>query len=308
MSRLFDLLDRVAAAEHELAQRRFVAPCVPGATLRLRVEGLVQSFTPNPPGFEGWGLFSPIDGKRAQLRARPDECTCTRYLALLPQVRLLALRPASSMVRSPDGRPQNRNTLRGPRHAWWAMPVSREAFRRRFRHDGPVVVQLAKELVPFETIVARFDGASFWLDRAETFADPRLADHLRRALGEWQLPDTLAYSGLTPEHRDAYALALSARLQMREWAAHDDAAALEARLRRALHVGGGRFESVRTQDGGLTVEWTDRDGHRHASFLANDATSVRSAGAICLQGHDADFDLTSLVGVVTDAPDYVRYD
>jgi hypothetical protein len=294
MSRLLDLLDRVAAAERELAQRRFVAPCVPGTTLRVRVDGLVHTFVPNPPGFEGWGLFAPIDGQRAQLRVRPDEGTVSRYLALLPRVRLVAVRPAKA--------------ARGPRHAWWAMPVSREAFRRRFRRDGPVVVQLAKELVAFETIVARFDGASFWLEGSETFADPRLADHLRRALGEWQLPDTLAFPGLTPEHRDAYALALSARLQAKEWATHDDAASLEARLRRALHVGGGRFESVRAREGGLTVEWTDRDGHRHASLLADDATSVRSAGVVCLQGHDADFDLTSLVGVVTDAPDHVRFD
>lgn len=302
MSRLLDLLDRVGAAERELAQRRFVAPCVPGATLRVRVDGLVQTFVPNPSGFEGWGLFAPIDGKRAQLRVRPDEGTVTRYLALLPRVRLLAVRPAASKAGVKAGSP------RGPRHAWWAMPVSREAFRRRFRRDGPVVVQLAKALVAFETIVARFDGASFWLEGTETFADPRLADHLRRALGEWQLPEAVAFSGLTPEHRDAYALALSARLQAKEWAAHDDAASLEARLRRALHVGGGRFESVRARDGGLTVEWTDRDGNRHASFLADDATSVRSAGAVCLQGHDADFDLTSLVGVVTDAPDHVRFD
>ncbi|MCU0676886.1 MAG: hypothetical protein MUE69_29365 [Myxococcota bacterium] len=306
MSRLLDLLDRVAAAEHDLVQRRFVAPCVPGTTLRVRVDGLVHAFVPNPPGFEGWGLFAPIDGKRAQLRVRPDERTVARYLALLPRVRLLAVRPAASAVLDRAARRGARSG--GPRHAWWAMPVSREAFRRRFRRDGPVVVQLAKELVAFETIVARFDGASFWLEGTETFADPRLADHLRRALGEWQLPDSVAFSGLTPEHRDAYALALSARLQAKEWAAHDDAASLEARLRRALHVGGGRFESVRARDGGLTVEWTDRDGNRHASFLADDATSVRSAGAVCLQGHDADFDLTSLVGVVTDAPDYVRFD
>ncbi|MCB9600999.1 MAG: hypothetical protein H6720_11700 [Sandaracinus sp.] len=292
MSRLHDLLDRFAAAEEDLARRRFLAPCVPGAVLRMRVDGLVQSFVPNPPGFEGWGLFQPIDGKRAQLRARPDRSTIERYLDLLPRVRLLAMRPAKGRAR----------------HAWWAMPVSREAFRRRFRSDGPVVVQLAKELVPFETIVARFDGASFWHAGVESFADPRVADYLRGALNEWALPETLAHSGLTPEHRDVYGLALAARLQAKEWSAHDDAAALEARLRRALHVGGGRFESVRAIDGGLTVEWTDRDGHRHASYLADDASSVRSAGAVCLQGHDADFDLTSLVGVVTDAPDYVRYD
>lgn len=292
MSRLHDLLSRLAAAEHELAQRRFLAPCVPGASLRLRVEGLVQSFAPNPPGFEGWGLFQPIDGKRAQLRARPDVRAVDRYLGLLPRVQLLAVRPASGAAR----------------HAWWAMPTSRESFRRRFRRDGPVVVQLGKELAPFETIVARFDGASFWHAAVETSADPRIADHLRGSLSDWTLPESLAYAGLTPEHRDAYGLAIAARLQRHEWSVHDDAAALEARLRRALHVGGGRFETVRARDGGLTVEWMDRDGHRHASFLADDASSVQSAGAVCLQGHDADFDLTSLVGVVTDAPDYVRYD
>jgi hypothetical protein len=294
MTRILHLLDRLASAEQKLAQTTFVAPCVPGVVLRLRVEGLVQSFVPNPPGFEGWGLFQPIDGKRAQLRARPDTGTVERYLGLLPRARLVAIRP----VATDDPR----------RHAWWAMPVSREAFRRRFRREGPVVVQLAKDVVPFETLRVRFDGATFWYETLDALADPRLAERLRLALGEWELPETLTCSGLTPEHRDAYTLALAASLETHVWSADDRGTALEAKLRRALHVGGGRFESIVSREGGLTVRWLDRDGRAHATYLADDASSVRSAGAVCLQGHDADFDLASLVGVVTDAPDHVRYD
>ncbi|MBX3249277.1 MAG: hypothetical protein KF901_19025 [Myxococcales bacterium] len=292
MSRLHDLLDRLAAAEQQLAQRRFVAPCVPGVVLRVRVEGIVQAFAPTPADFEGWGLFQPIDARRARLGERADPATIDRYLALLPRVVLIAVRPAKGAA----GR------------AWWAMPANREAFRRRFRREGPVVVQLTDGLAPFDTIVARFDGASFWHAAIDSLADPRLADALRRAQAEWALPESVVHAGLTPEHRDAYGLALAARLRAHEWAARDDAAALELRLRRALHVGGGRFESVRTRDDGLTVGWVDRDGHHHTTFLADDASSVQSAGAICLQGRDADFDLASLVGVVTDAPDHVRFD
>ena len=281
-----DLMRRLAAAEADLRDRRFLAPCVPGATLRVRVEGLVHAFRPNPPGFAGWGLFQPIDAARAQLVARPEPRDLERYLGSLPLARLHALMPAKGK-------------------AWWAWPVSEEGFGARFRRRGPLPVHLTKGLAPFETLRARFDGASFWFEGLERFADPVLPEQLREARAAGASAEELRAPGLTPELRDAYAWRHAVEEAKRVAKAR---ASLEGRLGQALEVGGGKLDTYRERDGDLVVEWRDRLGRRHVSSLSKSAFDVRTAGAICLQGRDADFDLASLVGVMSTAPEGYYYE
>ena len=279
MTRVLDLIDQLARAEAELRTRRFLSPCVPGVRLRVRIDGLVHGFAPNPPRYAGWGLFQPIDSKRAQLVQRPDDALIRRYLEHLPEVRFHAVKQAKGK-------------------AWWAMPLSAEGFRRRYGRDGPVVVHLCKGVAPFEAIRARFDGASFWFDSIDTFADPVIAEKLRVAFTEGKEVDELDLAGMTPELVDAYVWASL-------WEVEQQKKTLEGSLVHALKIGGGKLVTYRDTDTHLVVEWRDRLGRRHSSAIQKNALQVQSAGAVCLQGRDGDFDLASLVGVMDEAPQYL---
>ncbi len=279
MTHVLDLIDRLARAEDELRSRRFLSPCVPGVRLRVRIDGLVHAFAPNPPRYAGWGLFQPIDSKRAQLVKRPDDALVNRYLEHLPSERFYAVKQAKGK-------------------AWWAMPLSAEAFRARHGRDGPIVVHLCKNVASFETIVVRWDGASFWFDQVDRFADPVLPEKLRVGFTEGKELEELQLAGITPELVDAYVWASL-------WDVEQRKKSLEGSLAHALKIGGGKLVTFRDTDTHLVVEWRDRLGRRHSSAIQKNALQVQSAGAVCLQGRDADFDLTSLVGVMDEAPQYL---
>lgn len=279
MTHVLDLIDQLARAEAELRTRRFLSPCVPGVRLRVRIDGLVHEFAPNPPRYAGWGLFQPIDSKRAQLVERPDDALVRRYLEHLPPARFYAVRQAKGK-------------------AWWAMPLSAEGFRMRYGRNGPVVVHLCKNVASFETIRARWDGATFWFDDVDRFADPVLPEKLRVAFLERKEVDELSLHGVTPELVDAYVWATL-------WELEQQKKTLEGSIIHALKIGGGKLVTYRDTNTHVVVEWRDRLGRRHSSAIQKNALQVQSAGAVCLQGRDGDFDLASLVGVMDDAPQYL---
>ena len=77
----------------------------------------------------------------------------------------------------------------------------------------------------------------------------------------------------------------------------------EGRVKQALDFAGGEFHSFEDRGDYWRLEWSTRDGKRHNSAIQKRDLTVISAG-ICLDGHDRNFDLQSLVGVVERAPDW----
>ena len=74
----------------------------------------------------------------------------------------------------------------------------------------------------------------------------------------------------------------------------------EERLNQALQLGGGRLRRYTDRGDYWVVEWTTQGGRRHTSAIGKNDLTVISSG-ICLSGHDRDFDLQSLVGVMEGA-------
>lgn len=274
------LIGRLAAAE-TAAGRRFVAPCVRGGKVRASVEGLVQTFTPRPANYVGWGVFKPIGGGIAMVDAEATRPQITRWLKAQRTTRLILLRPLN-------------------RHAWLAYPAESSSFERRVGTVRPVAVHLVRDGTPFLRVTAGFDGAAFWFEGRDRRADPRLAEALRLAVAEYIEPAALLRKGVTPEARAAYGIVFEG---MRRTAAERLAAHADRRLRTALGQGGGRLDSFVDRDDHWLVAWTDRDGDRQSSAIRKTDLTVISAG-ICLSGLDADFDLQSLVGVVAGAEEW----
>ena len=266
------LLAALAAQEAALTGTRFLAPCVAGAGVRTRVAEMVYTFKTNPAEFEGWGIFTPADGRTAVLVAPAPRAIVQRYLELLTPLRVRLAREIWPGT-------------------WLAYPGTEGDMRARFHRTTPIRLNLVTGGSQFDPALARFDGAQWWHEDLDTRADPRPAEHLRAALAIPTETDALAFPHLTPEMRACYEIAVVPHIARL-------ARAREQPLRDALALAGGRFQSAQDRDDHWQVTWTTGDGEQHVSAIAKRDLTVLSSG-ICLSGLDADFDLASLVGVVS---------
>ncbi len=98
------------------------------------------------------------------------------------------------------------------------------------------------------------------------------------------------------------------RKEQREWLRQEARrGTLEEQLRHALAKADATlhsFSELPNTDGSsrhLVVEWSDNGQKRRYRSTLDTGLSVVASG-ICLSGRDRDFDLTSLVSVMTDAP------
>ncbi|MEM7248261.1 MAG: hypothetical protein AAF533_23205 [Acidobacteriota bacterium] len=318
MSDLRDLIERLGDEEERHERTPFLAPCIAGGELRVRVGGLIRSFRVVPDDLEGWGLFEAVGQRRTRRLEEPDLPLVDAYLSLFPVVRL-------HLGRLLTGR------------SWLAWPVSGADLRQRLKRSGAVVVHLVEGGAPLDTVRARFDGAAFWHEDLDRRADPLLAEELRDDLREGVEANALRRAHLTPELRSAYGLAWAVspagrrelerrreeerRRRNRQRRRQDEArrhdrerrrrqaeippprpgSAGARRLEDALALAGGALIGCRDHGGHWVVEWQGRDGQRHHSAVSKDSLTVVSAG-LCLSGQDRDFDLQSLVSVVERAP------
>jgi hypothetical protein len=263
----------------------------------------------------GWGRFRPVDAVTAEPVGEAMPWEREEYLKLFPALRVVLLRAEEST----DG---NRAQM------WTALPYNAGDARQRFGFSGvePLPVYLCDPFAgvgQFERVIARVDGGTLWFDALDVTADPTHAEWLREAASADEPPDKYL-SGLAGSERLTLLFSFMRKLEaqhaaeMRELAAQNRAEqrrvlqerqrrnTLEGRLRHALAKADAElqhFSVTHDSDGNnpqLIVEWTERgERHRYRSVIASDnALGVVSSG-ICLSGRDHDFDLTSLVSVMS---------
>ena len=280
MADIRKIISQLAAQEGQLIDTQFLAPCVGGGSVRIRVSSMVYTFKPQPRQFEGWAIFRPINEKIAAVIEEPSLPQVAEYLQLLVPVRL-----------------QLACVLQG--QTWLAYPVNESDAKQRTGVAKPVPVHLVTEGSQFEQIVARWDGHCLWFEEIDRRADPLPSEELKAALKKLILPQEVRFKGMTPEMRTVY------ELVSRNIKDFDPKVRAQQRLQRALKMGGGELRDFcvkRSYPAGnrqnyWLVEWTSGSGEHHTSAIAKNDLTVMSAG-ICLSGLDKDFDLHSLVGVV----------
>jgi hypothetical protein len=276
--KIHDALDRLAAAERSFVGSMFLAPVVRGGGgVSVRIAGVICAMHVMPRDFEGFGVFRARSHTEAELVREAGLAERRRYLELFPRVSLVIC----------------------ARTKYVASAIPANAADGRFSVEGEIELRLvgAEGIELFDTVVARFDGRYFWLDRLDARADPAIAPHLRRSLANTTEPTAaLDRPALSSGHRTAYWLAYKARL---EAMIEDERSRGEYRLRDALaHAGAQLRDFVEHRDTyRVTYEF---DGERHVSVVRKDDLTIQTAG-ICLSGLDANFDLASLVGVLRES-------
>nr|WP_240038779.1 MULTISPECIES: hypothetical protein [Okeania] len=254
---------------------QFLAPCIRNGRVKTKVAGMVYTFQTQPKKIEGWGIFQPINDKIAKFVEEPNLPQLEEYFQLLKPLRLfLACQ------------------LKGQK--WLAYPTNESDAKQRFGFAKPIAVHIVTEGAMFESIIARFDGSSWWFEDIDRRADPFVAEQLREAFKNITPLKEVRFKGITPEMKTVYDLVARQKEEfMKQMQQQRD----EKQLREALEMGGGELQDFRDRSTYWQVEWVTRDGERHSSAIEKNDLTVVSAG-ICLSGGDRHFDLQSLVGVV----------
>lgn len=272
-----DFLNRIEDSERDFIGKEFLAPVVGTARVLVRIAGVICQLRVSyglPDDFKGWAIYQSISINEAVFSRRAKLAEIAHYLEILPALHLIL--------------------VQADRSHWLALPTNRGDIR--FLIQKPVRVWLVEEgLQQFDSIIARFDGRSFWFDHRDPLRDPSLAAYLRGQMRLFEATnpglerDGLHKPGLSREEKDAFRWALHQRRN-----AERDT--IEKRFADALAHADARFHSY-TKRGGAFVVRYDVDGRDVVSTVKDDDFSVITAG-LCLQGQDRKFDLTSLVGVM----------
>ncbi|HET8842465.1 MAG TPA: hypothetical protein VFN35_13425 [Ktedonobacteraceae bacterium] len=313
------LIARLSQQSQQLLGREIIAPLLPRGRIRTRLDGLVYEFRPRER-FVGWGRFRPINEREAELLGEALPWERGSYLELFPALRVVLLWP---------------DTSSGSTGSWMALPYNASDARQRFGFAmEPLPVFLCDPTGGadrFERVIVRVDGRTLWYEGPDSLSDPIHAEWLREVPAQETSESPL--SGLASSERQALVywrirqleltLASSTRLtdQVRSQGRREQLAwlhqqgqrlQLEDQLRHALAKADAtlhNYSEVLAADGSvgqLIVEWSERGSTHHYRSSIDPRLTVVSSG-ICLSGRDRDFDLTSLVNVMTTSP-FTRYD
>jgi hypothetical protein len=307
------LIARLTQEGQQLLSREIIAPLLPGGRIRTRVGGLIYEFKVRER-FVGWGRFRPLNEGEAEVLGEALPWERGGYLELFPILRVVLLWPDTS-GRAPG--------------TWLALPYNESDAQQRFGFAmEPLPVFLCDPTggaERFERVIARVDGRTLWFEGPDTLADPTHAEWLRdassRETGEDFLPGLASSERLALLYWRIRQLELSMpalahpseqiprqnRQEQREWLGQQiRRVGLEGSLRHALAKADATllsFSEVTAPDGTLSqliIEWSEHGQTRRYRSAIDPHLTVVSSG-ICLSGRDRDFDLTSLVSVMTDA-------
>lgn len=317
------LVKRLNNEGKQLLEREIIAPLLPGGKIRTRINGMVYEFK-SKERFVGWGHFRPLNEREAEPLGEALPWERGTYLEQFPALRVILLWPDLD-TRRPG--------------TWWALHFNESDARQRFGFPAePLPVFLCDPTngaERFERVLARVDGQTLWYDGPDTLADPTHAEWLRDTAADiehlenflpglagserlalllWQMrqvelalqPALRQQSQDTGENR-VKMLPQDSRQQrawLRQQAQHGR---LEQVLRHALRKADATLHSfseipaTNHAPGYLVVEWSEQGRTRRYRSTIDPRMTVVSSG-ICLSGRDRDFDLTSLVSVMTDSP------
>jgi hypothetical protein len=265
------LLDKLISEEALIKQ--FIAPVLRGGYVRIRIKGLVNTLKVKQRNYEGWAVLESVNSFEASVIRDAEFEEKIEYLDRLRTLRMTLVK-----------RLRNKS--------WLAIPYNFSDARTRFKISSPKVVHLVEDVLPFDQVIVAVDGEVLWFKEEDERADFELAERLRKA--EYSALNT---KGLTPEQVQAFRIAHQEEIEKEE---REKARRMEEKLQKALSVSGAKlvgYEDGRLDDSiNVTWEW---DGELHTVTIREEDFQVISAG-ICLEGHDSDYDLASVISVIRD--------
>ncbi len=324
------LIARLSKEGNELLRREMIAPHLLGGKIRTRLSGMVYEFKLSND-FVGWGRFRPSSEREVELLGEALPWERGTYLELFPALRMILLWPDATAQQPGTwfALPFNESDAR-QRFGLQAQPVP------------VFLCDPANSADRFERVLVRVDGHTLWFDGPDPLADPTHAEWLRDTAGQTEMPerplsglagserlallfwqihqlDSTMEAARRQQSEAEHNRQETERLrqaevrqrnrhQQREWLRETRMQSqLEGRLRHALAKADAvlhSFSELPDTQGAtrqIIVEWSMQGQQYRYRSTVDTRLSVVSSG-ICLSGRDHEFDLTSLVRVMTDSP------
>lgn len=277
------LIDSLAEKEKQLARSVILSPVVAGAKVRVRVDGIVYELSVRNAKKDDWALLRMTEPGFAEIIGQPTAAQINEYLRMFPRLRLILI----------DRFKEN----------WWALAAA--TADTRFKLAGPVPVRLVDAGASFDTIITRFDGTSFWFESLDRKRNPKVARTLRQSLeAEWP-PETVRVPEMVPQERMVYNMLF---LQQHPDCRPQETGTVEGKIKAALKHANARLDAYWLRENDvITVRFVMDDGRVHTANVHGPDLTLINTG-VCLRGQDANFDLTSVVGVMRQAENWDGYD
>lgn len=268
---ILDLIDEMGEKEEKINDLIFISPIFNSKIVVTDINQIIYKFnisTVSP----GWYKFQPINMKEAKVVSPADIMERENYLKRLPKIRMtLIFRKDNIFFALPDKINSiniNNNDL---------LPI--------FLFDDSVNI--------FDKIIARYDGAHFWFESVDYNNDPMKAEYLRESLEKEIIPENIKFPNLLLEEKKAYAIKFSfTRKYQKE--------RKEKNLIRDVEHAGGKYLRYEEKNAFYSITY-EVDGEVYTSHISKEDNHMVISAGICLNGHDSNFDLKSIITVIKEA-------
>jgi len=271
MSSPLDLIKQFGEEEKKITSGKidFISPVFNTRVVATSVKGLTYKFSISRKLEPGWYLFQAYNQKRAKVsrEANPEEIGA--YLKKCISIRMVVTHRVDNM--------------------YYALPQKQN--KLNLSYDNPVPVLLPEDgIMDFDMIVAGFDGGNLWFESPDYKNDPTKSQYMRESFEAMLSPEKIHFSGLSFEEKKSYALRFAIDEEVKK-------KMKKKGIEGAIEHAGGELVSYRELKNSFSVTYKV-DGSSYTSTVTKDpAHNVITAG-LCLNGHDKEFDLASLVGVI----------
>jgi len=268
---ILDLIDEMGEKEEKINDLIFISPIFNSKTVIAYINQIICTFKINKVS-PGWYQFQPINFKKAKVVGPAGMEERENYLKHLPKIRMtLVFRKDNKFFALPDKINSiniNNNDL---------LPV--------LLFDDSVNI--------FDKIIARYDGAHFWFESVDYNNDPMKAEYLRESIVKEIIPEKLKFPNLLLEEKKAYAIkyTFSRKYQKEK---------KERNLIRDVEHAGGKYLRYEEKNNFFSVTY-EVDGEVYTSHISKESNHMVISAGICLNGHDKNFDLKSIITVIKEA-------
>jgi hypothetical protein len=270
MEDVLNLIKKIGEKEDTLTERVFISPIYGNEYVITRINGLVHKLGISDSVKPGWYKLKARNFKRAKVVGEADFVEIDEYLKLLTKIRMVLVYKNKEL--------------------YYGVPLKNNIAGFDVSDLIPIFLTSDDQVRAFEKIICGFDGANFWYYQNDITSDPSRTEYLRDSFEKLLRPDKLQYTGLTLEEKIAYTLRFN----------------LDKKARESLKVGS--IKSDVEFAGGEFVRFIERNDHysvtykiggqQYTSYVTKDDSHHVLTAGVCLQGHDREYDLTSLITVL----------
>lgn len=268
-------IERLGKQENAITDQVIVSPVFYNRRIITRIEKILY-YLDIPFTEPGWYNFKPVDKTKAKILSVADIQEKQNYLKQLHKTRVILVYKKNNM--------------------YFGVPLKGTGFDI----STLLPIYLCDDTVKdFSKCICRFDGLNLWFDSVDISGDLAKTDYLNQSLINNVKPGEIKYKGLTLEEKIAYNIRVELEIKQKE---------IEAKLKEKLKkdtikddvvFGGGRFIQSTEKSDHFSVTY-EVNGHNFTSIISKDPKHHVITAGICLSGKDRDFDLRSLISVISE--------